>query len=71
MGTDTTYRSMLALMQKNWPKYQAIMKDNLKWRPADDGSLDENGIAHDLIQSDDSLMVTLGPDEMLILEGQN
>lgn len=65
---QTDYRAMLSLVEKNWPKYQAIMKGNLKWRSADDGSLDQNGVAHKLVQSGSILTVTLRPDEMLILK---
>lgn len=49
---------------------RAFQNINLRWYSADDGSLDQNGVTHRLTQTGDILTVTLGPDEMLILESE-
>jgi hypothetical protein len=69
MTVSTNYIATVDLVGKNWPSYRSIMERNLRWRRVDDGSLDQNGITHDLSHVGDTLAVTLGPDEMLILDG--
>jgi hypothetical protein len=65
---NSNYIATLDLMRQKWQKYQAMMQNDLRWRPVDDRSLDQNGVTHDLRYAGDSLTVTLGPDEMLILD---
>jgi hypothetical protein len=66
MTTDLA--ALRNLMTANAAAYVAILKSNLRWRSTDDG-FDDNGVVHTLAVTDTSITVTLGPDEMLILEG--
>jgi hypothetical protein len=59
------------LLLKNWGNYVTTMQNNLRWKIADPGSLDANGVQHDLTlvphQDSVEIAVTLAPNEMLVL----